>query len=150
MKNKIVLFEWTPRSAMAWIILIATGCPFSHAAIEINGKLYDASERRGTLAEADVERLRGRPCQVCEFEADLSQWLRKSIGKKYDYTGVLGWMACRFFNRACGNRHRFYCFETVNDAMKAAGFRGVRRKAVSGCDIRNALPGAPRYAVFGE
>lgn len=150
MKNRIALFEWTPRSAMAWIILIATGCQFSHAAIEINGTWHDASESRGTFSPADITRLQGRPCQICDFDGDLAEWLQTMRGKRYDYKGAIGWLLCRWLKRGCGDKHKFYCFEAANGALQAAGYRGASQAALSGCDLRNALPAAPRYKIFGE
>ena len=147
---RIALFEWTPRSPMAWVILFGTGCIFSHVAIEVNGVWYDASETRGTFAEADVISLAGRPCQLAEIRGDASLWLKRMHGKHYDYRGVAGWIACRLFNAGCGSNHRFYCFEAANDLLKSLGLRGVKRRAVSGCDIRSALPVNTRFWKFGE
>ena len=135
---------------MAWIILIATGCPLSHAAIEVNGVWYDASETRGTFDKANLQQLWKRPCQICEFDGDLSDWLRQMRGKHYDYHGVIGWLLCRWKNKACGDSNRFYCFEAANGALQAAGYRGASQAALSGCDLRRALPAAPRYKIFGE
>ena len=69
-------------------------------------------------------------------------------GKKYDYAGVTGWLVCKFLKRACGYSGRVYCFEAADSALKAAGYRGSSSAALSGCDVRKALPGAPRYQIF--
>ena len=148
MKNRIYLFEWSRSRFMSWVILLATGCPYAHAAVEVGGVLYDASESRGTFDRADRSRFIGRPCLVVEVDGDLSDWLREMDGKQYDYTGVGGWLLCRFWRRGCGDTNKFYCFEAANAALKHLG-RKHCTGAVSGCDLLGVLPGAPRYKRFG-
>ncbi|WP_287602726.1 hypothetical protein [Thiothrix sp.] len=148
MRNKIALFEFTPRSAVAWLILAVTGCPLTHAAVQVDGVWYDSSETRGTFDRADLSRLAGRPCQVCEFDGNLSGWLRDMRGKRYDYRGVAGWLICRFTGRGCGDMNKFYCFESALSALSAAGHARAVSGAITGCHVRRALPGAPRYKIF--
>ena len=49
MRNRIAIFEWTPKPLTAWLILAATGCLLTHAAVEIGGVWYAAGETRGTF-----------------------------------------------------------------------------------------------------
>jgi hypothetical protein len=81
---------------------------------------------------------------------DMSQWLQQMSGKRYDYAEVINWLLCRYWRSGCGNARQFYCFEAANGALQAAGYRGANVKAISGCDLRTALPTAPRYKIFGE
>lgn len=149
MKNRIYLFEWSRKSVMSWVILLATGCPYAHAAVEVDGVLYDASETRGTFDRADRARFIGRQCLVCEVDGDLSGWLQAMDGKRYDYRGVLGWLVCRWWRRGCGAKQQFYCFESANEALRFLKRKHVPEGAVSGCDLLDVMPGAPRYQRFG-
>jgi len=145
---RVAVFEWNPKNLLSWLIALATGCRFSHAAIEIEGVWYDASESRGSFDRADLGRLRGRLCRVAAFEGDLSEWLTAMRGRQYDYAGVAGWLVCRFVRRGCGHSQRVYCFEAVNAALAAAGRVSCATAAVSGCDLLGVLPGGVRFGRF--
>lgn len=110
--NKLYLFK--PTSLLGYVICLVTGSPYSHAAIEYDGVLYDSSETRGGFARSQID-VTTRDHVAYGFEGDLSGWFDRMEYKKYDWVGALGWMF------KCDNPNRFYCFETAWAALLSAG-----------------------------
>lgn len=129
--NKLYLFY--PDGAVGRLIKHVTGSPFSHAAIEYNGVIYDASEERGDFNVSHIKP-ETRKHIVIEFAGDLSGWLARMTGKKYDWPGVLGWVF------AANSKKRVYCFEAAWQALKDAGVvSGVQPRRLSGSDLLAAV-----------
>lgn len=127
---KVYLFF--PISWVGLIICLVTKSRFSHAAVEIDGVLYDSSETRAKFGKSEVD-LRSRPHVVFEFEGDMTEWLASMEGKRYDWKGVMGWI----FNKQ--DKNKFYCFETVWSALEHLKIVGPQPDKVSGKTIYQAL-----------
>lgn len=126
-QNKLYLFY--PVSIIGFIISLVTRSPFSHAAIEYNGVLYDSSESRGSFGVSDFDPSK-RPHVVFRFYGNLQPWLDHMTGRKYDWKGVLLWVIKR------NHRDKFYCFEAAWAALKVAGVvEGDQPKRLSGSDL---------------
>ncbi len=146
--GQIVLFEMKPSRGTSWLIAAVTRSMITHAAVGVSGKWFDASESRGDVAEMDADLHTDRMCYV--IDADVNQLdLFKQLGKKYDWTGVFGWLLCRYWHKACGKDQRFYCFEFAYRAMTGNSPEG----AVSGKDLvelAHDYEMPVRYIRFGD
>lgn len=153
--NKIALFTATPRSATALLIAAATNCPVSHAAVQVGGDWYHASESTGKFSKLDISKMKGRHCAVYVFDGDLSEWLKQMDGMAYDWKGIFGWgMKLIGFNQyAKGNPRKFYCFEAALDALRCArgeklgdkrhsGYLDTQLRALLASQISFQLPGS--------
>lgn len=144
MKNKIALFTGT-RSLTGAAIRLATDCEFVHAAVQVNGRWYHASEQIGGFAELDQVRYANRHCAVYELpRGDLWRWRNYMQGREYDWPGVLAWIF-----KYSGNPEKFYCFEAAKLAMSFCGIP-VREQPVSGCHLHDAFEHAGIFPVFGR
>ena len=125
--NKLYLFY--PASLLGWLISVVTRSPFCHAAIEVDGVLWDASESRGYFGRSGIDVSKRK--HVClEFAGDLSSWLDFLQGREYDWIGVLGWL----FH--ANSRRRFYCFEAAWLALSQCGIaKGSMPTQLSGSDL---------------
>lgn len=132
--NKIALFTATPSSATALIIAATTQCPFSHAAVCIDGQWYHSSESTGGFGPMEPADFANRHATVYEFEGDLSEWLEKMKGKQYDWRGIAGWVmkSVGLNKHSHGNPKQFYCFETALDALITARRHALWNKRYSG------------------
>ena len=128
--NKVYLYK--PKSFIGYLITWVTKAPYSHAAIEIDNILYDSSETRGNFGKSEIIN-KNRKFICYEVEGDLSVWLESMKGKKYDWSGVIGWI----FN--VNDRDRFYCFEAVYDALAYLGLTEYTTDRVSSKDIIKIL-----------
>lgn len=125
--NKLYLFY--PTSLIGLIICLVTRSPYAHAAIEMGGVLYDASEHRGSFGRSDIDVTKRGHIWI-EFSGDLSPWLMRLTGSKYDWLGVFGWLWKR--NRP----GRFYCFEAAWQALYEVGIvSGSQPARLSGSDL---------------
>lgn len=106
--HKIYLFK--PVSLFGRIISFVTRSPYSHSAVEIDGVIYDSSEKRGSFGIANIN-LSDRFHIEFEVEGDLSGWLKRMEGTQYDWVGIFGW----FFK--FNDYTRFYCFEATYEAL---------------------------------
>jgi len=138
---KVALFEPNWRSPISLLIALVTKTPWTHAAFEIDGKWYDASESRGDFNEVDIKKtMAGRLGHVWKLGNRISvrSMVEEHLGEPYDYKGVLGYIWKR------GNDKRFYCFEAVMVAallVKEPKYT-PKLERVNGLDIV-ALLGAP-------
>lgn len=171
--NRIALFMGSPRSLTGVLINLVTNCPYSHAAIEVDGTWYHASEKLGCFGVVDIESFSDRRCVIYEFEGNLSDWVEIMNGKKYDWRGIFGWaMYSVGLNRmSSGNPKQFYCFEAAINALYVARQQAMLdkrftntldtalrnmldndpelKKPVSGCDIDNMFTQG-QSCRFGE
>jgi uncharacterized protein YycO len=109
--NKFRVYLFRPQGILGWIIALVTFCRYTHSAIEIvyeDGQcdIWDSNERRGEFGLAD-ESILLRSHEVWEFEGDLTPWVEKFKGKKYDWAGVIGWIF------KADSKSKFYCFEST-------------------------------------
>ena len=138
MLNKIALFTATPRSPTALLIAAATNCPISHAAIQVDGTWYHASETAGRFCKVEINQFAKRHVVIYEFHGDLEDWLMQMMGTEYDWQGIRGWaMKCVGFNQfTTGNPKAFYCFEAALAAIIQA-----RRKQLGSLNAATKLDG---------
>ena len=128
--GRIALFEMDGLAPTQWLIALATRSRITHAAIEVDGRWYDASESRGNFGPLAADKFQDRHCYV--IEADISAgWLPMLKGCEYDWKGVFTWLVGRWVNRDLGDASRFYCFEAAYLAMTGNDAAG----AVSGADL---------------
>jgi len=135
---RVALFEPDWKSPISMLIAIITKTPWTHAAFEIDGKWYDASESRGDFNEVDIKKsMRGRLAHVWRLGNRLAvrNLIEDHKGEPYDYKGVLGYIWKK------GNDRRFYCFEAVMAASLLVKQPDVlpNLKRVNGLDILNLL-----------
>lgn len=125
--NKLYLFY--PATLIGWLISLVTRSPFCHAAIEVDGVLYDSSENRATFGVSTIDPSKRRHISLT-FGGDLGGWLRYMQGKEYDWAGVLGWLF------RADSKRRFYCFEAAWMALRHVGVvRGGLPTQLSGSDL---------------
>lgn len=148
-QNRIALFTGV-RSLTGAAIQWATGCEFVHAAIQIDGVWYDASESRNDFSRMDVQQYASRRCVVFDLPMpegaadDLKSWLARSNGKEYDWPGVLLWL---FKHK--GSADKFYCFEAAREAMQVCSVV-VPEYPVSGCHLVAAFEALGRSGYYGR
>lgn len=111
--NKIALFTLSPRSLTALLIATVTRCPFSHAAICVDGTWYHASETTGGFGKLNMTDYADRHCTMLNFNGDLTQWVKDMNGKEYDWKGILGWAKRALGLSYQANDRKFYCFEAA-------------------------------------
>lgn len=137
--NQLILFY--PTGLIGLLICLVTRSPYAHAAILVDGVLWDASEGRGNFAQSDID-LASRRHLAVPFIGDLSGWLQAMQGKRYDYAGIAGWIFGR--NRA----DKVYCFEAAWHALKAVGIAvGDQPGRLSGSDLVELVVLAPYAAL---
>lgn len=124
---------YTPRSIWGELICLFTNSRFSHATIEINGVMYDSSEKRGSFDVSLIDNKTREYTQYTIWCKDLSPWVKSMEGKKYDWVGVFGWIF------GCNDRSKFYCFETIYSALVYAGLTEPTDKPVSANTIISVL-----------
>lgn len=124
--NKIALFTVSPTSLTALLISAVTHCPYSHAAICVDGVWWHASESTGTFSRMDTAKYAHRHCSVFTFEGDLRLWVRGMEGARYDWKGVIGWAKrCFGFNYTSDDK-KFYCFEAALSGLLTARHPYIR------------------------
>jgi len=105
---KIALFEPDWRSPKSLMISYLTKTPWSHAAVEIDGVWYDASESRGDFSQCDVKKkMKGRLAHVWRIGNRIAvrNKIEENLGTRYEYKGLLGYALSSKKDK------RFYCFE---------------------------------------
>lgn len=144
MNNKIALFTGT-RSLTAAAIRWATNCEFVHAAVQLNGRWYHASETLGCYGALDRMKYAARKCALYTLPpGELAGWHEHMTGRKYDWPGVLAWL---FHHQ--GDPEKFYCFEAAQLAMAHCGLT-VAEQPVSGCHIHDAFERVGITPTFGR
>jgi len=109
-----VLYLFYPNSFIGLLICLITRTPFAHTAISIDGVLWDSSESRGDFNQSDID-LTKRKHIAIPFEGDLSDWLSKMYGTKYDWLGVFGWVF------KWNTPNKYFCFEASWEALHSLG-----------------------------
>lgn len=113
---RIILFQLDKKSLFSWLICLVTGSKWTHSAIQVNNRVYEASESKGCIATRGKIGTYGKrvirvyDCEVNDTRAEM--WVQKHLGKRYDYVGIFGWL----WN--VHSRDHFYCFEFTWDFMK--------------------------------
>jgi len=135
---KIALFEPNWDSFSSRLIAKTTKTPWSHAAVEIDGQWYDASETRGDFNKVDINKtMKGRLAHVWRIgnRKKVRKMIEENLGSEYDYKGIYKY----FFKK--GVDRRFYCFEAAMVlalAVKEPEYE-PKLKNVTGKDIVNLL-----------
>ena len=145
-RNKIALFTGAFRSKTGLLIALATRCEFVHAAVYVaaDNSWYHSSESIGRFDKLNRDDYQARYCIAFEFSGDLSGWVKKMQGKRYDWRGVLGWLV------RLNNPERFYCFEAAQDALRYAEYTRKNFSRLSGCDIRDMAKSPVFYGRFSD
>lgn len=146
--GQIVLFEMMPSRSTSWLIAAVTRSLITHAAVGVGDQWFDASERRGDVAEMDPGLHADRMCYVVDVDVNQLD-VFKQVGKGYDWHGVFGWLVCRHLKKMCGQGQSFYCFEFAYRAMTGNSPEG----AVSGKDLvelAHEFDMPVRYVRFGD
>ncbi len=103
---------------------------YSHVGISIDGIIHEAREFKGVIQRA-AEKYDGRYFDdykiniTLEQELELEKFLRRQLGKPYDYTMVL-----RFITRQQESRKstgRWFCSELVFAAFQKVGINLLER-----------------------
>lgn len=117
---RIALFTGALRTPMGLIISLATNCPYTHAAVEVDGIWYHSSEKQGGFSELNPADYDNRSATIYEFTGDLQPWLKSMHGKQYGWKGIFGW-ACYAIGihrgTIKGHRKHFYCYITALQAI---------------------------------
>lgn len=108
------LYLFYPNSLIGWIICLITRTPYAHTAISVNGVLWDSSESRGDFNRSTID-LSKRKHVAIRFKGDLTGWLEKMQGTKYDWLGVFGWLF------RWNTPNKYFCFEASWEALNIAG-----------------------------
>ena len=113
--------DW--RSLISLVIALVTKSGYSHGMICVKDVWYDASESRGNFNVTDRSLYDDRNCIVWDIKDHklVENFVQQSIGKKYDYKGVIGWI----WNKN-NDKRRFYCFEACWQALKLVGMVHIR------------------------
>ena len=124
----VVLFEGSWRSLTGVLIMCVTRSRYSHAAVNLNGRMVDASESRGNVGETTALDL-APSRRVRAFEVDLRDpvhrnFIKQHMGAEYDWAGVLGWLF------RANSRRRFYCFEFAYQ-FAGLGLKTMELRSVS-------------------
>ena len=109
---------------------------YSHASIIDNrGKRWDASFKRGWFGvAAALNRASKRVIAVIDLpDKDCEQFCREKLYTRYDTWGVALWPF------AIQQSNKMYCFEVVDEALKAAGIDLKLGKRPSGKRILRAF-----------
>ena len=116
----VVLFRG--QGLISALIRWQTRGEFSHAALLIDGDLYEAWQgvgvriKRAWLQPTDGSVVLFDVMATSSESAAIYRYCQRQLGKGYDYLGVL-----RFITRnRSGDQRRLFCSELVFDAFKAA------------------------------
>ena len=135
---RVVLFERANRSLFSWLIFVVSGSRWTHSALEINGKVYDAAESVGFVSERPPLNLWGqRKIRVYDIigvnDNHAELWAKQRLGRKYDYVGIFGWLW------SVHNQRKFYCFEFVWRYLAAVDIVQPATSSIGAIDIITAL-----------
>jgi len=138
-KNAIVLFDFNLRSLASLLIALVTKSRWSHAAVLVDGVLYDASETREKFGRSDIKLDSTRGCTIWHLPDDctgaLTHWVGCNTHRRYDWPGVILWVL------GVHRPDRWYCFEA---AMAALHYAGIVKKveckgSISANDLNETL-----------
>jgi len=150
MATYVIVFE-ADTSFISKSISKVLKSPYSHAAILINGVLFDASEKRGSVGKDHTlsRTYRGRTIvvyQVQDSSKFMEGWAQGQVGRSYDYLGVLGWFL------RLGSIKKVYCFEWVLEYLHSSmGFFSNRYpKHITAEYIIKRIPSKSVYKGVAE
>lgn len=131
---KVIICESSKGSWFSPIYTLAMGgqTAYPHGMIFNNGKLYDATFKRGTFAQIDKVR-DDRTLIVFDVDGDCQQWIDDHLGAKYDTLGVILW------GLGIHKEHHFYCYEVVQRALLSIGVDLGIKYRVNGSKIIDSL-----------
>lgn len=137
---KVHLYE--PTSLLGRIICWRTWGPYSHVAVEIDGKLYESMEGDGVRSSSvfDEGNLILCPTVTTEQEALMLEWWVERLGSKYDYWSIGAWLFR--WKELKRSEDDYFCSEAVVESFEHAGIKLFLRKdayKISPSDIPTSL-----------
>lgn len=133
MACRVHILLYRGRGLLNALIRWQTRGAFAHAAIWVDGTVYESKQWKGVLKRKstpeddiaaqrfEVAHLTGNDTAVAEMVA----WLEKHVGKPYDYLSVLRFLSRR--QESCASRGKWFCSELVFAALQKAGVQILRR-----------------------
>ena len=151
MRGSIALFELDISEPTSWLIALATCSTITHAAVQVDGAWYDASEKRGDFDLVDAADFNDRRCYMIDDVEIDERWLTVMADARYDWRGVFAWVISRISRKDLGDAKRFYCFEAAHFALTG----DLPTAAVSGSDLLSLAMGPEylrlvKYGQFAE
>ena len=133
---KIVLHSAKFSSPFGLLCSLMTGSGYSHASvIDNHDKRWDTTLSRGSFDVTDS--LRNEPDREITIvdipDKNPSEFLKNSIGRKYDVKGLMLWPF------RSEDPDRWYCFEAVYCCLKSVGIDLHLGKRKSGKNILDGL-----------
>jgi len=104
-----------------WLIRLFTFSRWNHAAVEVDGLVWDSTARYGVR----VWTLESFHNQWDEIETrelsniNSTNFLRKQLGKKYDWTALFAFP----FRKDWDNPDKWFCSELVMQALISGGYK---------------------------
>ena len=142
---KVVLFKYKWTSIISLLIAIVTGSVYTHAALIVEGCLYEATEDKGEVINTrKLSDFGKREVVVFDLpDPDMfgRVWAKAQVGRKYDWKGVFGWLLSN------EDRKKFYCFEYAYFTIQKTGRALSHLQRVSGNTILETMLSA-RPALF--
>jgi uncharacterized protein YycO len=108
----------------SWLIRLVTWSRWSHAAVQIDDEtIIDATFKHGGVHARPLSALAGYRQEVVEYtlpdEDKAQDWLRRQIGKPYDWSALLG----IFLHRNWQEDDKWFCSELTECALAAGGLQ---------------------------
>jgi hypothetical protein len=108
--------DWKSWQSIA--IALATRSIYTHSAIQVGSKIFEASGHTDSVGWVDAEKYAGRECKRIELDVSRETAaiiLAKYEGKRYDYRAI------RLWPFSIQSKNKIYCFELCWLFMKQAG-----------------------------
>lgn len=135
------------RSPFGLLCSIVTLSGYSHAAIEIEGKIYDTTFSRGKFAQSfDKNLFKGR--SVLSFHCNdidnekVKKFVSKHYNRKYDTKGLLMWPT------GINDPKKWYCFEAVMECLRHCDKSIKAKNRYSALDIINYCKSKDYYMTW--
>lgn len=115
------------RTPGSYLIRLFTWSRWSHVGVIDGGLVIDTTLKRGVattpLAAFLAEHSATEQIEVAlPDEVAAHVWLEMQLGKKYDWTAIIGFV----FRRPWGKKGRWFCSELVESALIVGGRRRFR------------------------
>lgn len=126
MPNRSLIFTRTRRAMLDLPIRAFEGSDASHVGCRIDDQVIDSAFAQGGVLEHDYDAWIGRREVVAEVPVELvpgaaelaDRWLRSQIGKPYDWSAIVGFLAWRDWNEP----DSWYCSELAAAWCRAGGW----------------------------
>ena len=114
----LVLYHIDWKSWQSVLIALATRSIYTHSAIQVGDKVFEASGHRKVIGWIDADFYADRESKRIELDIPREraiEILSRYEGKLYDYTALRWWAF------SLQRNNRFYCFELCWEFLKTAG-----------------------------